>query len=185
MQDFKQDSDLITRLRKLERSQSRYRAAFLCTAALAAVLCITGAKRKADDLIQAKTFEVVNDGGKVLARLSSLNGSGVLTTFRPDGNSLVTIGSSTDNSGRIDVYNATGKATVTLSATTVGSGNVAVNGPTGDPAVTLGTTTAKNGGVWIYNNQGKIVGQITAQADTGDGVAEIFDSKGAKIGHLP
>ena len=132
MNNLNQESDLILRLRKLERSQARYRVAFLLTAAVAAVLCTVGAGRQTADDIQAKTFEVVNDESKVLARFTSVNGKGEFRTFRADGNPLVSMYSSSDDSGRIETYNADGKAAIVLSTSTTGSGSLLINTSSGD-----------------------------------------------------
>jgi hypothetical protein len=180
-----QDSELIPRLRKLERSQARYRIAFLVTAAIAAVLCTTGARRRADDTLQAKSFEIVNDDAKVLARFSSVNGKGDLHLFRADGGPLVSLFSSTDDSGRLEIYNAEGKPVVVCSTSTTGAGSVLVNSSSGDRAIQIGTTPSNNGGIWIYNADGKQVADITTQSGTSNGMAETFDASGTRTGHLP
>lgn len=185
MQNIQLDSELIARLRKLERSQARYRAAFLITAALAAALCMVGARRQADTNLQAKSFEVVNDDSKVLARFSSVNGKGDFRTYRADGNPLVSVYSSSDDSGRIEVYNAEGKSVVTLSTSTTGAGSLTVNTSSGERSVIIGSTAAKDGGIWIYNAAGARIAQISTGGGTSDGSAETFDSAGTKTGHLP
>jgi hypothetical protein len=186
MKNFTQESELIARLQKLEKSQARYRAAFLATAALAAALCLTGARRKTEDVLQAKSFQVVNDDSKVLAEFSSKNGFGQLVTYRADGSPVVSLTHSDDNCGRIEVQNAEGKTSVSLATSTTGSGNILVNSKSGAPAVQIGTSAAKNGGIWIFNADGNIVATITALSATSDGLAEIFDASGKKsLGHLP
>src|SRR5579862_7529005 len=160
MKNLNQDFDLVRRLRRLEKSQARYRAAFLITAALAAVLCTTGARRQAETLVQAKSFEVVNDDSKVLAKFSSISGKGDFRTYRADGSPLVSVSSSSDDSGRIDLYNADGKSTVTLSTSTTGAGSLVINNGSGLRAVQIGSTTAKDGGIWIYNAEGNRIATI-------------------------
>jgi len=180
-----QESDLVLRLRKVERSQARYRAAFLATAALAAVLCTTGARRQAETLIQAKSFEVVNDDSKVLARFSSVNGKGDLRLFRADGNPLVSLYSSKDDSGRVEVYNADGKSIVTLSTSTTGAGSIVINSSSGTRTIQIGSTPQNQGGIWIYNAEGNRIAVMTAASGTSDGLAETYDAAGTKTGHLP
>ncbi|MFI5385322.1 MAG: hypothetical protein ACHQ50_04290 [Fimbriimonadales bacterium] len=185
MKNSEHESDLILRLRKLERSQVRYRAAFLVTAALAAVLCIMGAGRQTSDSLQSKSFEVVNDDAKVLARFSSVNGKGEFRSFRADGNPLVSLYSSSDDSGRVEVYNASGKPVITLSTATTGAGSLVVNTSSGERAVQIGSTAANHGGLWIFNADGKTIAVITAAAGTSDGMAETYDAAGTRTGHLP
>jgi len=185
MKNSNHESDLVLRLRKLERSQARYRAAFLMTAAFATVLCLIGAGRRTEDSIQAKSFEVVNDDSKVMARFSSVGGKGELRTFRADGSPLVSLYSSIDNSGRIESYNADGKAVITLSTSTIGSGSLIVSSSTGDRAIQIGSSSAKHGGLWIYNAEGKTIGVITAATGTSDGLMETYDAAGTRTGHLP
>ena len=185
MKNSIQESDLIDRLRKLERSQARYRAAFLATAAFAAILCTTGARRQVQDLLQAKSFEVVNDDGKVLARFSSIRGKGDFRTFRADGNPLVSMISSNDDSGRVELYNADGKPIITLSTSTTGAGSMVVNNSAGARAVVMGSTPANDGGIWVYNAEGNRIAVITTANGTSDGLAETYDAAGTRTGHLP
>src|SRR5579872_3293842 len=118
------ETELIARLKRLEKSQARYRLAFLLATALAVVLCTVGATRQTQDVIQSKSFEVVNNDSKVLARFSSANGKGDFRTYRADGGPLVNVMSSTDDSGRIEVYNANGKPAITLSTSSTGAGTI-------------------------------------------------------------
>jgi hypothetical protein len=185
MKNLNQEPDLVARLRRLERSQARYRAAFLITAAVAAVLCTTGARRQAETLVQAKSFEVVNDDSKVLAKFSSISGKGDFRTYRADGSQLVSVSSSSDDSGRIDVYNADGKPIITLSTSTTGAGSLVVNNSAGARSIQIGSTPDKNGGIWIYNAEGSRIATITAASGTSNGMAETYDAAGTRTGHLP
>src|SRR5579862_381376 len=186
MNQVNEQPELILRLRKLEKSQARYRVAFLSTAAIAVLLFITGAGKRMDDLIQAKTFEVVNDEGKVLARLSSASGKGDIRLYRADGNPLVTIGSSTDNSGRVDIFNADGKVALTLATSANnGAGMLIVNTSSGARAVQIGTSSNNQGGVWIYNADQKLIAVMSTASNSSDGLAETYDAAGTRTGHLP
>jgi hypothetical protein len=185
MNNFNEESDLLIRLRKLEKSQARYRAAFLSTAAIAVVVCTMGAKRQAETLVQTKSLEIVNDDAKVLARFSSVNGKGDFRTFRADGKPLVSMFSSVDDSGRIELNNADGKPTIVLSSTTTGAGIITVNKDNGERSVVIGSSPEKNGGVWIYNQGGNRIAAITAGSGTFDGVAETYSATGTRTGHLP
>lgn len=180
-----QESDLILRLRKLEKSQARYRFAFLFTATLAAGLCMIGAKRHTDDLIQAKSFEVVNDDAKVLARFTSVAGKGEMRMYRTDGSPLVNVSSSTDNSGRVDLFNANGKPMISLSSTATGSGSISLNNSLGGLSVQVASNVHDHGGVWVFNAEGKQIAAITTSGTTANGIAEIYDASGTKTGHLP
>ncbi len=182
---FIHDSEMLPRLRKLERSQNRYKAAFIVTAAIAVFLCTIGARKHADDTLQAKSFEIVNDDGKVLARFSSVNGKGEFRSYRADGNPLVSLYSSTDNSGRVELYNADGRSVITLSTATSGSGIISVNTGSGERSIVLGSTPSNNGGVWIYNADGKRIATISTASGTSDGLAETYDASGTRTGHLP
>jgi hypothetical protein len=185
MDNVTQESLVVLRLRKLEKSQARYRAAFLVTAALAAVMCTTGARHQAETLIQAKSFEVVNDDAKVLARMTSVNGKGDFRMYRADGNPLVSLYSSKDDSGRVEVFNADGKPIITLSTSTTGAGSLIINSSSGARTIQIGSTPDNNGGIWIYNAEGIRIGVITAATGTFDGLAETYDAAGTKTGHLP
>jgi len=178
-------SELIARLRKVEKSQFRYRAAFLATAVFAAAVCLMGAKRQTEDVVQAKSFEVVNDDSKVLARFSSAAGKGEIRMFRADGSPLVNVSSSTDNTGRVELFNANGKSMITLSSSTSGAGSILLNNSLGEPSVQMASNTHGHGGLWVYNAEGKRIAVITTSGATSDGIAETYDSAGARTGHLP
>ncbi|MHB8635720.1 MAG: hypothetical protein ACYC96_04530 [Fimbriimonadaceae bacterium] len=185
MNQLMQESAVVARLKALERSQARYRIAFLVTAAIAAVLCTTGARRQVEAVSQAKSFEVVNDDTKVLARFSSVNGKGELRTFRADGTPLLNLVSSTDDSGRVEIFNSEGKPIITLSSSTTGAGNVIVNTSSGSQAVFIGTTPSNDGGMWVYNAAGGRIATISTAAGTSNGLAETYDANGTRTGHLP
>ena len=185
MNSINNESDLITRLHRLEKSQMRYRVAFLATAAFATALCLMGAKRHAEDLVQAKSFEVVNDEGKVFARFSSVEGKGELRTFKSDGTPLVNVSSSVDNSGRVDVFSATGKPMISLSSSSAGAGSIVLNNNAGSTSVQLGANSQNHGGMWVYNADNKLIAVVTTSGTSADGVAETYDAQGKKTGHLP
>lgn len=75
------------RLQALEKANRRYKQILFSVAVVTATLAFMAFnnKKPAPDLIQAKTFEVVNDQGKVLVRMNTLDGSGRVTTFNPSG----------------------------------------------------------------------------------------------------
>ena len=186
MNPINHESDLIIRLRKLEKSQARYRLAFLSTAALATFLCLSGAKKHAvDDLVQAKSFEVVNDDAKVLARLSSAAGKGELRMFKADGTPLVNVSSSVDDTGRVDVFNSTGKPMISLSSVSTGGGSIVVNNSLGSLSIQLAANALNHGGVWVYNADGKRIAVITSGSNSANGLAETYDANGTRTGHLP
>ena len=185
MNSNNQEIDLIARLRRLEKSQARYRFAFLLTATIAGGLCLLGAKHRTDDLIQAKSFEVVNDDGKVLARLSSAADKGEMSLYKADGTPLVNVYSSVDNTGRVDLFNAGGKPMISMSSTSTGAGSIIVNNTSGSLAVQLATNSLNHGGLWVYNADGKKIAVISSSGTSPDGMAETYDATGARTGHLP
>jgi hypothetical protein len=185
MNSNNQENDHIVRLRKLEKSQSRYRIAFLFTTAIAVGLCLLGAKHRTDDLLQAKSFEVVNDDGKVLARLSSVEGKGEMRLFKADGTPLVNVYSSVDNTGRVDLFNAGGKPMISMSSSSTGAGSIIVNNSSSNLSVQLASNSLNHGGIWVYNADGKKIAVITSSGTSADGMAETFDATGTRTGHLP
>src|SRR5258705_7142167 len=76
-----------TRLMALERSNRLYKRISLTGAAIAIIVFIMAFNRKqqVEDTIQAKNFEVINDQNKVLVKLTTLDGSGRITTYGPGG----------------------------------------------------------------------------------------------------
>src|SRR5438045_8755275 len=95
------------RIAKLERSLQFYRSFFLLSVCLISFLVISSFKDKqaVQDRVQAKSFEVVDDYGNVLAKLSAYKDAGSLVTYTNGGKTLIYILKNVDGNGAVVGYN--------------------------------------------------------------------------------
>src|SRR5882724_4416810 len=92
------------RLQKLETANRRYKTiVILMMAVFATFFMAFRSNKKAADLIQAKAFEVVDDNGNVLVRLTQDAGNGIMRTFRSNGKKLLNLTYTTNNEGYIGI----------------------------------------------------------------------------------
>ena len=112
------------------------------------------------DLIQAKKFEVVNDEGKVVAKLSA-----------------------TEDGGRFDIRNKDSKLVGGLIATEYG-GMFSIRNKDGKPVAQIYPNIDGAGGLSINNNDGKAVVLLSNIKNVG-GMLLILDNKGKTTSTLP
>jgi hypothetical protein len=126
--------DIETRLQALEKSNRRYRLAFLSLVVVLAAFMLLGSGGQVPDTIQARKFEVLDKNGKILVRLSELDGLGSVTTYTPAGEILVDLVPTKSGAGGIVLYNGKGKQTMVMTDVTGGGGSVQCGRGAGDAA---------------------------------------------------
>src|SRR5512134_3379501 len=98
-----------TRVAVLERKNTRFRLMLGCALAGACTMALMGfGKNQVPDKIQAKSFEVLNDEGKVMARITTFEGDGAVTTYKPSGEILADIVSTKSGAGGMVLYDGSG-----------------------------------------------------------------------------
>lgn len=143
-----------SRLRQLEIANKRMRFLLLCVGTIATLSWVcdglvsfadAGAKVEVQNVVRAKSFQVVNDKGKLVVELGSLDGTadddvGSITTFNSAGKPLIRLRHSIGKEGgQIVVYNGHGDASsnekIVIKSFTAGdksSGAISIAGPSGE-----------------------------------------------------
>ena len=181
------------RLQKLEVTNRRYKTIVIVM--LGAVLVTTFMAFRSPiavpDVLQAKKFEVVDDNGNVLVRVSQDAGNGLIKTYNKDGKKLVNITyttkgegflaledgnsqetvrlttSSEGGGGYIGIYNSLGKRTMTL-ANEASGGNLYINNSDGNNRAVLQANSAAGGYMALFNSSGYNAVKLT-QTASGNG----------------
>lgn len=177
--------DIEKRVEALERANRRYRIVLGCALFAVCGMAILGfGKNQVPDKIQAKAFEVVGDEGKILARVSTLDGQGAITTYNPKGEILVDLVPTQSGAGGIVVYDGTGKQTIVLTDVSGGGGSLLINNNKGQKVLSLGRNTNQGGSVTTYNQNNKRILLLTG--DTAEaGVLLTYDNDDKQTGRLP
>src|SRR5882757_7548549 len=117
-----------TRLLALEKSNRLYKCILFIVAAAATVLVTMAFNRnnQVPDTLQAKNFEVVNDQNKVLVKLTSLDGSGRITTYSPGGEKQLDLLPNNIGGGSFLVYDGKGNLNARITYTEGGGGSFGI-----------------------------------------------------------
>lgn len=181
----KHPMDIELRLAALERANKRYRLFFgILVCAICATALMGFGRNQVPDKIQAKKFEVVNDEGKVLARMDIFDGVGSVTTYTKSGEILTDIVPTKSGAGGVVVYDGNGKQNVVVTDVSGGGGSIRVNNSSGSAAVTIGRNGQQAGSVSIQNRNEKKILLLTG--DTADaGAILAYDNNDKQIARLP
>ena len=134
------------RFTALEKSNARYRLIIFCMLTVITYFTIIAfSPAGVPEVVQAKKFEVVDDRGNVLVRLENYNGSGAITTFLPNGNTLTDIVPTKSESGGIVLYDGKGKKNMTLTDVNGGGGSLVILNPAGQNILSLGRNNLNSG----------------------------------------
>ena len=112
--------------------------------------------KTAPDLIQAKKFELVDDKGNVLIRLSENDGNGTMKTYRSDGKRLLNLTYTTKNEGYIGVEDGADHELIRFSSTTSadgGGGYISIYNPSGKRTMSL-CNQYSGGNIYVCNSDG-------------------------------
>jgi hypothetical protein len=189
------------RLQRLEKSNRRYKNILVLLTAFFAITIMAFKSRNAiPELLQAKRFEVLDDNGQVLVRLSQDDGKGIIKTFNQEGKKLVNITYTTHNEGFIGledgkghetircsssndggggfigIFNPSGNRTLTFSNDLSG-GNIYVGNAEGNTRAVIQCNTSAGGFMGLYNQDGYTAVKLT-QTSSGNGDLYVNDSKG-------
>ena len=177
--------DIEKRVAALERENKRFRCMLVCALAGICAMALMGfGKHQVPDKIQAKNFEVLNDEGKVMVRMGTFEGDGVVTTYRPSGEILADIVSTKSGAGGMVLYDGAGKQNLILTDVSGGGGSVRVNNSKGQTAVQIGRNGNQAGSVTIKNQNEKSILLLTG--DTAEAGAIIaYDNEGKQTGRVP
>ena len=74
--------------------------------------------------LRVQRLEVVDEQGKAVIKLGSVDSNGSIETYNDKGNLIIGITSSIDGEGAINTYNANEKQIIRLGSTTDGEGTL-------------------------------------------------------------
>ena len=174
------------RLAALEKINARYRMLLVGALVISVYFIIASFSphKIVPDLIQAKKFELVDDYGNVLARIENFDGSGAMTTYKPNGSILTDIVATKGNSGGIVVYDGNGRKNILLTDVTGGGGSVVINNSSEQKVLSLGRNTQNAGSVTFYNGSSNEIGLITGDTNN-DGVVLTYNNGGSQTARVP
>jgi hypothetical protein len=157
------------RLARLEKNVRYYRFGFagLLTAVTVFAFMSFNRKLPAPDVIQAKTFQVVDDQGRVLVELNKEDGNGQISTFTASGNKLVSMFTSDGGAGGINTFGKDGKVIFKVTNTTEGGGYMALFNGAGSEVGELGVTNAQSGYLRLNDSKGDKLIWMTYTQDGG------------------
>ncbi|HSU29476.1 MAG TPA: hypothetical protein VLJ68_13910, partial [Chitinophagaceae bacterium] len=136
-------STIETRLLALEKSNRRYKkivSSLVLVAGLISVMAFTK-KNVIPDLLQARNFEVVNTQGSVVARMTTLDGSGRISTFNTSGGKMMDMIPNDAGGGALIVYDGKGNMNARITYTEGGGGSIGVYNGSGKQVIRFGNTT--------------------------------------------
>lgn len=142
------NTSLEQRVAKLEKSLHLYRLSFIGIIAVASALLtmsFKNTKSTVPDLVQAKTFQVVNDAGKVLVEINKEDGNGQLSTFNSSGQKLVSLFTTNDGAGGLNTFDKDGTVLFKVTNTSSGGGYMALFNGQAKEIAELGVTTNESG----------------------------------------
>jgi hypothetical protein len=152
-----QTEDRINILETQVRSLKRI-VCLVCCLLVAGVAISATQSQGVPDVIQAKSFNVVNNDGTALVHLgTSTAGLGMITTMNNRGQEIVRLGVTVSGKGIVKTMNGNGEALVQLSVNTDGQGVIRTWNGDGQPLVVLGggrSDQGSQGGVWCFDNDG-------------------------------
>jgi hypothetical protein len=176
--------DLETRVAALERSNRRYRFFFGIVVLALAGLVALGAGGGVPDKIQAKSFEVVDDAGGVLASMTTYLGNGSVTTYNPQGKILTDMVATKSGAGGIVTYDGAGHQNLKITDVTGGGGSIVVNNADGKSVVEIQHNTVAAGSIMCRNKSGNPIDQVTSDTKEA-GAVLTYDETGKQSGRLP
>ena len=170
-------------LQKQVRRQRRWNIALGGLVLVGGLMAATAAK-SVPDVIQAKTFEVVNDAGVAVVTLESFKDAGAINLTDKNGNMTFFALSAEDKDGMslgmVTTRNGKGQTLVELGVTTAGEGLVETQNGKGGRLVKLGTTTDGEGVVVTENGKGEKLVELGVTTD-GEGFVETQNGKGQNL----
>ena len=142
------------RLARLEKSLKYYRLFFGTSIIVLIAVAMMSSGKKADvpDLIKAKAFEVVDDGGNVLLLLNKERGNGQVATYSTSGKKLVRLFTSDGGAGAINTFDANGNLNFKVTRTTEGGGYMALYNSDVNEVMEAGVTTSNAGYIQLNDN---------------------------------
>ncbi len=151
------------RLSLLEKRIRTYQLAFAGFIVVSIVIITMAFKNKNayPDVVQAKSFQVVDDNGHVAVELNMDDGDGKITTYNAAGGKLIRLYSTVDRAGSIDAYDGKGNLNFSVANTSGGGGYVAVYNDKAKEVAEMGITDNSSGYFRINDKEGNKQAYLT------------------------
>ena len=151
------------RVAQLEKNLRTYRIFFgLAITAMIAITFISSTKKQfVPDRIQAKSFQVLDEDGNMIAELGKEKGNGSLITYKSSGKKLVSLFTSEGGAGGINTFDDDGDVLFKVTRTSGGGGYMALFNGDAKEIAELGITTDESGYFKVNDKYGEKLAWIT------------------------
>ena len=167
-----------TRLKKLEKNNRLYRFFFITITTFGIIYFFTFGRQPAPDVITAKSFQVVDNDGKVLAQLGNDYSAGTLKLYDNNGNKIVNLIKNTEGAGAILLYDSRGQFTWSASSTTGGGGWMGIYNSDGNEVFSSGCTKKNTGYLFVNNQKGDYMFRVTYTEGVEGGWLGLYNGDG-------
>jgi nitrogen fixation protein len=171
------------RMQRLERTNTRLRAALIAVVALNGWMFLVGAADTGvPDVVRARRFEMVTGelANEVLVEISATpNGEGAIITYNKNRFPLVDLRPRAEGPGWVTTYDGRGHALVEMGATVEGDGALAVSAANGYRLAML-RSMPNGGGVYTFDRKGFGLVELGATAE-GRGTLRTLDGTGREM----
>ena len=113
--------NLDQRMARIERENRIHRALWGVAVLLVLAFVVWGHAQPIPDVIQARSIQVVDAGGRRVAALDAMDTGGILRVFNKAGKAVAAMQVSSDGSGSVSVFNNAGVLVAALQVSSDGS----------------------------------------------------------------
>lgn len=155
------------RLSRLEKRLNLYRIFFgvVIIVVCGAVLMSFDKRPSVPDVLQAKSFEVLDDNGNVIVSIAKDKEGGKVTTYSSQGKKLVSLITTDGGGGGINTFDDGGEVMFKVTKTTGGGGYIALFNKNVKEMIEMGATTDNSGYIRVNNKNGDKVDWMTATTE--------------------
>ena len=151
------------RMNRLEKQVRIYRIATLLLLVGITGGLVMGFKDKSTppDILKAKSFQVVNSNGDIIAEMGAEKGNGLITTMTPSGRKLFQVFTTEGGGGGINTFDNNGEVNFKVTRTIDGGGYMALFNSARKEIFEVGTTTANYGYFRVNDRYGEKLAWLT------------------------
>ncbi len=163
-------NQLEQRIAKLEKNVRNYRIFFgLAITAIFTLSLMSSTKKNqfVPDRLQARSFQLLDDNGNMIAELGEEKGNGKLTTYTPRGKKLVSLFTSEGGAGGINTFDDDGDVLFKVTRTSGGGAYMALFNGDAKEITEMGVTDGETGYFKVNDKYGDKLAWITYTSDGG------------------
>ena len=165
------------RVGRLEKKEQGWRRGFMAMAGvLALVVFVAAGPGDVPAVVQAKSFQMVNDAGRPLVVLASNDAGGIMMAFNNDGKPVALAGASVEG-GVVGISSSEGAPIALMEATGVG-GAISTRNNAGIAVSQIGARP--DGGALVINN-GDGTNNVVLRTSEHGGAVDINSSAGRRV----